>query len=205
MPKRVLLEFLNYKKFKFWHYITSSWLFIIILLYIPVSLFKRNTIMPGTFFLSRIFTITIMVIIIYVLSLLYARLMEFVPIISLNYLWINYLINFFSIFFAFGLLYSMYSIFNLRKTEYYSDTVEKNKQPKKKNQNSKGDKTDILDFPNELRKVISEKNPIFWSQEILRYYATSGGDFRNIAFGIFMIAGLLFTFYAYYITLRYLF
>jgi hypothetical protein len=204
MPKTVLLEYLNYKKFRFWHYITSSWLFVVILLYVPVSLFKRNTILPGTFFLSRLFTITIIFLLTYVLSLLYAWVLEFIPIISLNYLWINYIINFFSIFIVFGFMYFLYSIFNLRKTEYLSDSGEKNKKSIKNNLKLKSKKSDILDFPDELKKVIGEKNPIFWSQEIVRYYATSGGNLRNIAFAIFVIAGLLFTIYAYYITLKYL-
>ena len=158
-PKKVVNSYLDFRKFRILHYISSSWIFIFILIYIPFSLSRKSTIEKGTYFISRLTTVLVMMSLSYIFSILYANLLEFVPILSYKYLWINYIFNFFSVFILLFLMWLIFSFINFNQ-EYTNDKKLINNQniPKSKKGNSK-----------ELEKLLGSQNPILWSQEIIKY------------------------------------
>lgn len=158
-PKKVVNSYLDFRKFHILHYISSSWIFIFILIYIPFSLSRKSTIEKGTYFISRLTTVLVMMSLSYIFSILYANLLEFVPILSYKYLWINYIFNFFSVFILLFLMWLIFSFINFNQ-EYTNDKKLINNQniPKSKKGNSK-----------ELEKLLGSQNPILWSQEIIKY------------------------------------
>lgn len=198
-PKKEVKSFLNFKKFDLLHYITSSWFFILLTLYLPINLIRRKTIIKGTYFVSRISTILLMTMTMYIMSLLYASLLEYLPIFSYSNLWINYILNIFSIFFVVLILYFFYGIINYGSK--YADIKELEELNRKSKEESK-----IYDPYNhsELRKVIGEKNPLLWVGEILKYNFKEDNRFINIVisilsilFIVYMIFSMIYTFYKF--------
>lgn len=178
--------FLDFRKFPLLHYLSSSWLFILLTIYFPISLSRRNTVLPGTFFASRLLTISVMSLTVYVLSIIYASLLELVPIFSYKNLWINYVFNFFSIFLVLILLFMSYQLLN-----YGSNYAEFEKEKSEENFTNKNNLVDP--FKNSaLGEVIGDKNPILWAGEIVKYNFKENNTLFNILFSIFLI---LFTFF----------
>ena len=115
IPQKEVTNFLDFRKFPLIHYISSSWLFIFLSISLPIRLFDRSSIVRGTLFTTRLLTIIVMTFTVYCASIIYATILEYIPIISYKYLWINYLINFISIFFTVLFFYILYSLFNVHK------------------------------------------------------------------------------------------
>ncbi len=181
--------FLDFRKFPIIHYLSSSWLFIFLTIYFPISLSRRNTILPGTFFASRLLTILVMSLTVYVLSILYASLLELAPVFSYKSLWINYVFNFFSIFLIVFLLFFSYQLLNyginhaeFEKEKTTEDFVKENNDPFKNSA---------------LGEVIGDKNPLLWAGEIVRYNFKENNTLFNISLSIFLLLFTLFTLFSF--------
>lgn len=182
--------FLDFRKFPLIHYISSSWLFIFLTIYFPISLSRRNTILPETFFASRLLTIFVMSLTVYILSILYASLLELVPVFSYKSLWINYIFNFFSIFIIFILLFFSYRLLN-----YGINHAEFEKEKPTENFIKENNLNDP--FKNSaLGEVIGDKNPILWAGEIVRYNFKENNTLFNILFSIFLLLFSLFSLFS---------
>lgn len=130
---------------------------------------------------------------VYCASIIYATILEYIPIISYKYLWINYLINFISIFFTVLFFYILYSLFNVHKN-YSQFTTEH----------------EIAYDPNDfspLAEKIGEDNPILWAHEIIKYNYLHNDKRTTILFTILTILLYLFAFgsiiYTLYSIVRY--
>lgn len=194
VPKKEIRNFLDFRKFPILHYISSSWLFILLTFYFPFALIKRNTISTGTFFTSRLLTISIMSITTYILSILYSSILELIPIFSYKFLWINYLLNIFSIVFVISFLFFTYSLLNYGVK--YSEISEK----KTLNKKAKDEIFDPFNY-SALGKVIGEKNPLLWAGEIIRYNFKENRKISNILLTVFILFWIVFVLFSIFYTL----
>lgn len=198
LPKNEVKNFLDFRKFPLFHYLSASWLFIFLTIYIPIALSRRNTILPGTLFTSRLLTICIMSSTTYILSIVYSSLFELVPIFSYNHLWINYVFNFFSIFFVLLFLFYTYTILNYG--------VKYSEISNKKNSKIKIENKTFDPFDNSaLSEVIGEKNPLLWAGEIIRYNFKKDRRFINILLSIFILFCIIFFYFSIFYTIYHLF
>lgn len=198
IPKEQVNGFLDFRKFPLLHYLSSSWLFIILAIYTLISLFRRNTIERVTFFASRLLTILLFFTFFYILSILYATLLEIIPIISFNKLWINYIVNFISVFIVILSLYFLYQILNFGIN--YNETIENSNNehiPKSK-------VPDIFEHT-ELGKVIGEKNPLLWAGQIIKYNFKENNKPYNIVLSIVIIFFFFFSIFCFFYTIYNLF
>lgn len=192
-PKTFILSFLNFKKFNILHYISSSWFLILYFFYMPFSLLGKDKIMIGTPFGIRLLTVLKMMLTVYIISILYANLLELIPIFSYNHLWYNYLFNFFSLFIILIIFWIPFSYLN-RKLEYLTPE----KRIKLENEKTK------LKLPNAfeintnegIEKIIDKENPILWYKKINKYYNKKHGKFISNTLSLTAFIIVIFTLYS---------